>query len=182
MWRPCAQTTGRRFLTDTTAILSLYPRAFPDEDLVPLVRELLKVPDIAMSLTAMNDSNLAGHAVFTVCSVEGSDDKVALLGPVAVDPDFQRQGIGSNLIGGGLERMRAAGISVVCVLGDPAYYGRLGFEPEARIAPPYPLPAGWTSAWQSQYLGKNPIPLAGTLVVPRQWRDPALWSSDGDVQ
>ena len=165
-------------MTDATAILSLYPRAFPDEDLVPLVRELLKVPDIAMSLTAMNDSDLAGHAIFTMCGVEGSDDKVALLGPVAVDPDFQRQGIGSHLIGEGLERMRDAGVSIVCVLGDPAYYSRLGFKPEFHVKPPYPLPPEWDGAWQSQYLDKSAAVLAGQLVVPREWRDPALWSPD----
>ena len=162
-------------MTDTAAILSLYPRAFPDEDHVPLVRELLKIPDIAISLTAMSKSDLTGHAIFTLCGVEGSDSKVALLGPVAVEPDYQRQGIGSGLIGEGLKRMRAAGISVVCVLGDPAYYGRLGFTRESHIKPPYPLPAEWEGAWQSQYLDGNPAPLAGTLVIPQQWLEPALW-------
>ena len=30
--------------------------------------------------------------------------------------------------------MKEAGAALVCVLGDPAYYGRFGFAPEAGVA------------------------------------------------
>ena len=163
---------------DAAAILSLYPRSFPDEDLVPLVRELLMIPDTAISLIAMNDSELAGHAVLTLCSVAGNNGGVALLGPVAVEPALQRQGVGTTLIRDGLRRMKETGVHLVCVLGDPAYYSRLGFVTESLVEPPYPLPAEWAGAWQSQYLGNSLTPDAGTLVVPSQWRDPALWGPD----
>jgi putative acetyltransferase len=49
------------------------------------------------------------------------------LAPVAVLPEFQRQGIGSQLIRDGLERCKQAGYDAVVVLGDPAYYFRFGF-------------------------------------------------------
>ena len=64
----------------------------------------------------------------------------------------------------------------VCVLGDPAYYGRFGFEPDDRVAPPYPLPQEWRSAWQSLSLCGNDRPARGTLSVPPPWRQPALWA------
>lgn len=160
---------------DLAGIESLYPEAFPDEDLLPLVRELLQAPDIALSLTATIDSDVAGHAVFTTCGVDGSDAKAALLGPVAVAPARQKLGIGSALIRDGLNRMHEDGVAVVCVLGDPAYYSRLGFRPESLIRAPYPLPDEWKDAWQSQYLDDAITLLAGALLVPRQWRDPALW-------
>ena len=115
-----------------------------------------------------------------MCSIEGTEARAALLGPLAVLPAQQKQGIGSALVRFGLEMLRDDAIDTVLVLGDPAFYGRLGFRTESRIRTPYPLPAEWASAWQSQRLGdslgNSPTMPAGTLSVPAQWRDPALWS------
>ena len=61
------------------------------------------------------------------------------------------------------------------VLGDPAYYGRLGFATEKRIEPPYGLPPEWEGAWQSQYLDGQAATTAGRLLVPDYWDDAALW-------
>lgn len=161
---------------DYAAIESLYPEAFPDEDLLPLVRELLQESAITMSLVGTTDSRLSGHAIFTRCGVAGSRVNAALLGPLAVAPACQRQGIGSAIVRAGLRRLEDAGVSLVCVLGDPAYYSRLGFTPEFRVEPPYPLPAEWRSAWQSKHLGDISAPCAGQLSVPPQWLRPALWA------
>ena len=62
------------------------------------------------------------------------------------------------------------------VLGDPAYYGRFGFTPETHVEPPFPLPAEWGGAWQSQYLDGSRVPCPGKLDVPPQWLQPALWA------
>ena len=97
------------------------------------------------------------------------------MGPLAVAPTHQRQGIGSALVSNGLEKLEADGVSQVYVLGDPAYYGRLGFLPRSRVAPPYSLPEEWADAWQWMSLG-NAEPLeVGKLIVPEFWRNPALW-------
>jgi putative acetyltransferase len=45
-----------------------------------------------------------------------------------VRPDRQRAGVGKALIGEGLRRLRSMGASGCVLLGDPAYYGRFGFE------------------------------------------------------
>ena len=42
--------------TDVAAIESLYPQAFPDEDLLPLVRDLLQDKAIAVSLVGAVDT------------------------------------------------------------------------------------------------------------------------------
>jgi putative acetyltransferase len=160
---------------DTAGIVAMYPRAFPDEDLVPVVTALLDDPPIRTSLVASIDREIVGNVIFTICGVTGSDASVALLAPLAVAPDHQRKGIGSALVQHGLQQMKDAGFVLVCVLGDPAYYGRLGFVTERNVKPPYPLPAEWASAWQSQQLGDVPG-LAGKLVVPTQWQHPELWS------
>ena len=50
-----------------------------------------------------------------------------LLGPIAVDPAFERQGIGTRLVQTGLAAARAAGHETVVAVGTPAYLGRFGF-------------------------------------------------------
>ena len=161
---------------DYAAIESLYPKAFPGEDLLPLVRELLHDTAITMSLVGTTDSRIAGHAIFTKCGVAGTGVDAALLGPLAVAPTCQRQGIGSAIVRAGLRWLEDAGVSLVCVLGDPAYYVRLGFAPESQVEPPFRLPAEWHGAWQSKHLGDISVPCAGKLSVPPQWLRPALWA------
>lgn len=161
---------------DVAAIERLYPDAFPDEDLLPLVRELLREDSVVLSLVGISDRALVGHVIFTTCSIAGRTDTVALLGPLAVAPDRQRQGIGSAIVRAGLRRLENAGTRHVYVLGDPAYYGRFGFEPDHAVSPPYPLPEEWQGAWQSLGLRDSGPPLRGKLSVPRPWRRPALWA------
>ncbi len=58
---------------------------------------------------------------------------VAALGPVAVSPARQRQGIGSQLITTGLEFCRVVGFDLCIVLGHADYYPRFGFRPAAPL-------------------------------------------------
>ena len=159
---------------DDSAITKLYPAAFPDEDLLPLLRELLEEEGV-LSLVALFDGKLAGHVAFTMCGISGKPDKVAMLAPLAVAPEMQMRGVGSALVRDGLQRLKADGIGQVQVLGDPAYYGRFGFEPDSQVSPPYPLPEEWITAWQSINLSEGEPALQGALSVPSVWRQPALW-------
>ncbi|MDP6573225.1 MAG: N-acetyltransferase [Rhodospirillales bacterium] len=161
---------------DVILIEKLYPNAFPDEDLLPLVRELLREEPIVLSLVGIADKALVGHVIFTTCSIAGRTDRVALLGPVAVAPAWQRQGIGSAIVRAGLRRLENASMNQVYVLGDPAYYRRFGFEPDDGVTPPYPLPEEWRGAWQSLSLRSSKPHLYGDLSVPQPWRQHALWA------
>lgn len=158
--------------SDLEALERLYPAAFPDEDLLPLVRALLDAPSV-LSVVACDGRVLIGHATFTRCTVAGLP--VALLGPVAVAPARQGQGLGGALIRQGFDELGQEGIAQVMVLGDPAYYGRFGFIADSAVQAPYPLPKDWAPAWQSLPLGDGPA-AQGVLEVPEPWRDPALWS------
>ncbi len=162
---------------DAAFIEKLYPDAFPDEDLLPLVRDLLSEAQNVLSLVAIVNGAPAGHVIFTTCSVVDKPDKVALLGPLAVAPARQRQGVGGAIVDAGLRQVEDAGANRVFVLGDPAYYGRFGFATEDGVTPPYPLPEEWRTAWQSLSLGGDKAPLSGALTVPQPWRQRALWTS-----
>jgi putative acetyltransferase len=162
--------------SDESSIKALYPRAFPDEDLLPLVRDLLGHRDSTISLVAIIDSDIVGNIIFTKGHVDSGRQDAALLAPLAVAPEWQRQGIGSALIRAGLRRLREEGVSAVYVLGDPEFYGRLGFSAERSVQTPYPLPSEWADAWQSQCLGDVPAPTVGKLSLPGFWLDPTWWS------
>jgi len=161
---------------DIASIETLYPDAFPDEDLLPLVRELLSKEPIVLSLVGLADRTLVGHVIFTACSIAGRTDKVALLGPLAVAPNWQRQGIGGALIREGFQRLKSDGVTQVYVLGDPAYYGRFGFELDISVTPPFTLSEEWSEAWQSVSLCGAKPPLHGELSLPQPWLQPALWA------
>ena len=161
---------------DWADLATLYPQVFPEEDLLSLLQALLAQAPGVLSLVGMLDARVVGHGLFTPCGVIGHSGEAALLGPLAVAPRHQRQGAGSALLQGGLQRLAAGDVRQVFVLGDPAYYRRFGFRPETAVVPPYPLPADWTGAWQSLSLG-DAAPLGpGSLALPTPWLQPALWA------
>ena len=161
---------------DRRALEALYPLAFTDEDLLPLVRELLDQGKPPLSLVALADGRLVGHVIFTPCSVARWAEPLSLLAPLAVTPESQGQGVGSALVRAGLARCLAAGATYAFVLGDPGYYARFGFAAERGVRTPYPIPAEWATAWQSVRLTDDAPPLEGTLQVPPPWQQRALWA------
>jgi putative acetyltransferase len=55
------------------------------------------------------------------------------LAPIAVFPEFQRQGIGKALTEAGIDKIRASGEPFVIALGHPGYYPRFGFISASRL-------------------------------------------------
>ncbi len=94
-----------------------------------LIERLQRACNISLSLVAEDDAVVA-HILFTPVVVESAGRRVVGMGlaPMAVVPDRQRQGIGSELVRRGLEILRARGCPFVVVVGHPEYYPRFGFE------------------------------------------------------
>lgn len=66
------------------------------------------------------------------------DHKALLLGPVAVHPTRQGEGVGGQLIAESMARAEALGWKRVVLVGDAPYYKRFGFEPLAGVEFPPP--------------------------------------------
>jgi putative acetyltransferase len=87
------------------------------------------------SFVALPSDRIVGHILFSPVVVEGKcSSNLSILGlaPVAVLPEYQRQGIGTLLIQQGLEECRRSGFHAVVVLGHPDFYSRFGFIPASR--------------------------------------------------
>jgi putative acetyltransferase len=98
-----------------------------------LVERLRRACADSLSLVAEDDA-VVGHILFTPVAVEGAGRRVVGMGlaPMAVLPERQRQGIGSQLVRRGLDILRERGCPFVVVVGHPEYYPRFGFEPASR--------------------------------------------------
>lgn len=100
--------------------------------------------DPGLSLVAVCDGAVVGHILFSPIRIEtdSSDVPALALAPMAVLPELQRRGIGSDLVREGLEACRRAGHAIVVVLGHAEYYPRFGFTPASGfgIRPPFPAP------------------------------------------
>jgi len=102
-----------------------------EADIIDALRDVC--PDV-LSLVAESDGEVVGHILFSPVTIEdGSQSRQGMgLAPVAVTPDRQRQGIGSELVQAGLEILRKQGCPFIIVLGHPDFYPRFGFVPAFR--------------------------------------------------
>ena len=67
-------------------------------------------------------------------------DPALLLGPIAIHPTRQGEGLGALLIMASLERARLMGWRRVVLIGDEPYYRRFGFSREMARALDFPKP------------------------------------------
>jgi putative acetyltransferase len=99
-----------------------------------------------------------------------------MLAPLAVMPEFQKCGIGSDLVESLKMRLAEAGINMLFVYGDPAYYGRFGFDAAsaAGCIPPCKI----KSPFGGLVVGLNGFRCelaSGRLNCVTRLCDPALW-------
>ncbi len=122
---------------DKAAIRAVNNAAFGRPGEGQLVDLLRTAGAITLSLVAEKAGRVVGHILFSPARIEGANRAVDViaLGPVAVLPERQGQGIGGQLIRAGLEQLKAAGHDAVILIGHPTYYPRFGFVP----APPLGL-------------------------------------------
>ncbi|WP_339861903.1 N-acetyltransferase [Thalassospira alkalitolerans] len=94
-----------------------------------IVNALRDTGALSLSLVAIEDNELVGCVAFSPVRINGQQTDWFGLGPVAVTPDRQGLGIGSELIQAGIARLRVNDAAGCVVLGEPDYYSRFGFAP-----------------------------------------------------
>lgn len=112
---------------DHSAIREVNTLAFGQPGEAILVDTLRGACPDAISLVAVVNGAVVGHVLLTPVTIGTGTRGGYGLGPVAVLPARQRQGIGSALIREGLRRLDASGCPFIVVLGHREYYPRFGF-------------------------------------------------------
>ena len=120
---------------DWKAVYELNKSAFESDAEAKLVDALRTATNPYISLVSEIDSNIVGHILFTSVLLSGHQDlKIMGLAPMAVLPEHQKKGIGSELVNSGLKSCISLGFGAVVVLGHPTYYPRFGFFPSTRYS------------------------------------------------
>ncbi|MBM3119858.1 MAG: N-acetyltransferase [Chloroflexi bacterium] len=124
-------TIRRETTEDIAAIRYINKQAFGQNEEAELVEKLRNRAALSLSLIAVQKNEIVGHIAFSpvVIESERSSFEAITLAPIAVLPEYQRQGIGGQLARAGLEECRNLGHEIVVVLGHPTYYPRFGFVP-----------------------------------------------------
>jgi putative acetyltransferase len=114
---------------DIEQVREVVSAAFPTDAERRLVDALRANGKAIISLVAVQGEKVLGHILFSpVSTTPPSEAKGLGLAPVAVRPNMQSQGIGSQLIRAGLRRCQELGYDYCVLLGGPKYYQRFGFE------------------------------------------------------
>ncbi len=131
-----AETAG-----DAQAVERLHERTFGPGRFVLSAYRLREHVDhlLDLSFTARIGTLLVGSVRQLPILI--GDTPALLLGPLTVEPPFRGRGIGRALLDRALKDARAKGHRLVLLVGDDAYYSRVGFKtiPKGRVKMPGPV-------------------------------------------
>ncbi len=131
---------------DYKNIVSLILRSFKEgtdysdgTDIVALVEEIRDseyyIPEL--SFVAELDGKIVGHFLFSKFPLSvtqngghgsAGDTDIVMLAPVSVHADYLRQGIGSEMLRLGIDKVKEMGFTGIIVEGNYRFYNTVGFR------------------------------------------------------
>lgn len=125
---------------DHKAIREVNLKAFPSDVEATLI-ERLRTSMNFISMVAVVDGNVVGHIAFSPLTIENENESfpALILAPIAVLPEYQKQGIGSKLVERGIVECRNQGHSLIILVGHPEYYPRFGFKSAEQYGIQHPF-------------------------------------------
>lgn len=96
-------------------------------------------PAAGLALVAERDGAVV--ATVRLWNIDAGGHEALLLGPLAVSPDLQGEGLGKTMMREAIWRAACHGHGAVLLVGDAPYYARFGFsaEPMRDLAMPGPV-------------------------------------------
>jgi putative acetyltransferase len=147
---------------DAAAIRDVTRQAFGRAEEADIIDRLETAGDAISQIVAESEGRIIGHVMFYLVGVRGKL-AAAGLGPMSVDPSFQRKGVGGRMAYVGLKHLQDSGVPIVFVLGHPDYYPRLGFSEAAAEA--------FEAPWKGSHFMANRLrhgpPMSGSLIFPK---------------
>lgn len=168
-------TIRREVQGDFREVFELNHIAFGQDNEAKLV-DALRINQTAfvpeLSIVATNNNKVVGHILFTKISIKdniGNLNESLGLAPLAVRPEFQKSGIGGQLIRKGFEVAKELGFKSVIVLGHEHYYPKFGFQPadKWKIKSPFDVPSNVFMAIELVTDGLKNI--SGIVVYPKEF-------------
>jgi predicted N-acetyltransferase YhbS len=139
---------------DWWEVEALYDLCFaPGREALSSYRLRDGVAPVAPLCMVLRDDDILAAAI-RYWPVQVAGRPVLLLGPIAVHPTRQGEGLGGYLILQSLARARALGWERVLLVGDEPYYSRFGFARLDGVTMPPPT---------------NPARVLGLELLPGAW-------------
>jgi predicted N-acetyltransferase YhbS len=133
----------RENISDRDQVYRIHQDAFQRDDEAQLVEKLRNNTQFNpnLSFVAVTDKKIVGHILFTPIQISSKSISSLALAPISILSEYQRQGIGSQLIEYALNQLKSQGFSSVIVLGHEHFYTKFGFLPAKKynIRAPMPL-------------------------------------------
>jgi putative acetyltransferase len=116
--------------TEIETIYNLNVLAFGQSAEASIIDRLRQSGCNLLSLVAIENEKIIGHILFSPAMIKGPNGTMTGMGlaPLAVSPESQRQGVGTQLVKKGIEELKYAHCPFILVLGHSEYYTRFGFE------------------------------------------------------
>ena len=118
------------------AVDQLLLAAFDGDAEAKLVKDLrakdLLIAEHILPVSEEDDDTLAYIAYTEVSAESGGDDiEILGLGPMAVAPNAQGNGVGLDFLQFSIEAMAEEGVDAIVLLGHTGFYSKAGFKPAA---------------------------------------------------
>ncbi|MDP4093369.1 MAG: N-acetyltransferase [Bacillota bacterium] len=84
-----------------------------------------------LSRVAELDGKIVGTIMYSKAYVMDGEKRIDLItfGPLCIDPEYQKRGIGGELLEKTMQMAREQGYQAIIIFGEPEYYPRHGFKP-----------------------------------------------------
>ncbi|MGB1204816.1 MAG: GNAT family N-acetyltransferase [Chitinophagales bacterium] len=161
--------------SDFSEVFEVNHSAFGQENEAKLVEALRYnsaafVPEL--SIVATTENKIVGYILFTKINIkneEGEVNESLALAPMAVRTEFQKSGIGGQLIRKGFKVAKDLGFKSIIVLGHEHYYPKFGFEQAEKwnIKAPFEVPSNFFMAIEMVNDGLKDV--SGTVIYPKEF-------------
>ena len=132
------------------------------------------VQDLYGFVTVENEK-IIGSIFFTKLRFQ-SEVNAFLLSPVAIQTNYQGQGIGQKLINFGIHHLKENGVELVFTYGDPKFYSKVGFSPINEQLVKAPLKLSYPEGWLGQSLVNDKIePITGNSYCVEALNKQEYW-------
>ncbi len=119
-----------------------------------------------LSLVAVKEDKIVGYILFTKIEIENHEE--IALAPLAVLPEYQKQGIGSMLIEQGHKIAKQLGYHYSIVLGSENYYPKFGYIPATQYGIQAPFDVA-NENFMAMKLNDTDIEITGVVQYAKEF-------------